>query len=259
MSGIIDVSSTVPTKDFLYGDMLNMPEISMGYLRIFTPADLRANGFNTKKMLEMLHSMTEDDLVGFLTQHMEGFPRDLDEFVAALDAAGVRMSALHNFDEQAATGSEPVPNDKVAEIVGKYPDRFIGFAGVEPHKGQAAVREIDRCINELGLKAVALRPFMHDIYANDPKYFPIYARCEELGVPVWIHTSVNWTTERRMDYGRPIHLDRGYVVPVLGKEFYYMNEFLKVDQITDWVQYNRICTLEYLFQHFNAEIPVGAA
>lgn len=207
MSGIIDVSSTVPTEDFLYGDILNMPEISWGYLRIFTPPSLRAAGMDTEKMAGMLRSMTQEDLADFFSQQMEGFPRDLDEFVAALDTAGVRMSALHNFDEQSATGSEPVPNDRVAEIVEKYPGRFIGFAGVEPHKGKAAVREIDRCINELGLKAVGLRPFMHGIYANDPKYFPIYARCEEHGVPVWIHTSVNWTTRRRMDFGRPIHLD----------------------------------------------------
>lgn len=207
MSRIIDVSSTVPTEDFLYGDILNMPEISKGYLRIFSPPGLRAEGLNTEKMAEMLRSMTQEDLVEFFSTQMEGFPRNLDEFVAALDGAGVRASALHNFDEQSATHQEPVPNDKVAEIVRTYPGRFIGFAGVEPHKGKAAVEEIDRCINELGLKAVALRPFMHDIYANDPTYFPIYARCEQFGVPVWIHTSANWTTERRMDYGRPIYLD----------------------------------------------------
>ncbi len=207
MSGTIDVSSTVPTEDFLFGDILNMPAITQGYLRIFTPPSLRTEGLDIEKMAETLRSMTVDELVGFLSLQMEGFPRNLDEFVAALDGAGVRASALHNFDEQSATGQEPVPNDKVAEIVRKYPGRFIGFAGVEPHKGNAAVAEIDRCVNELGLKAVALRPFMHDIYANDPKYFPIYGRCEELGVPVWIHASANWTTERRMDYGRPIYLD----------------------------------------------------
>jgi predicted TIM-barrel fold metal-dependent hydrolase len=207
MSGIIDVSSTVPTEDFLYGDILNMPEISWGYLRIFTPPSLRTEGLDIEKMAGMLRSMTQDDLADFFSQQMEGFPRTMDEFVAALDSAGVRASALHNFDEQSATGQEPVPNDKVAEIVRAYPGKFIGFAGIEPHKGEAAVKELDRCINELGLKAVALRPFMHGIYANDPKYFAIYARCEELGVPVWLHTSVNWTTKRRMDFGRPIYLD----------------------------------------------------
>jgi predicted TIM-barrel fold metal-dependent hydrolase len=207
MSGVIDVSSTVPTADFLYGDILNMPDISKGYLRIFAPSSLRAAGLDVDKMFETLRSMTQEDLEGFLSQQMEGFPRNMDEFVAAMDAAGVRASALHNFDEQSATNAEPVPNDKVAEIVERYPGRFIGFAGVEPHKGEAAVREIDRCINELGLKGVALRPFMHNIYANDPKYFPIYARCEQLGVPVWLHTSINWTLERRMDFGKPLHLD----------------------------------------------------
>lgn len=207
MSGIIDVSSTAPTEDFLYGDILNMPEISRGYLRLFTPPSFREAGLDIDKMGEMLGSMTQDELIGFLSQQMEGFPRDLDEFVAALDAAGVSASALHNFDEENATGSEPVPNDKVAKIVHRYPGKFLGFIGVSPHKGQAAVDEISRCVNELGLVAAAVRPFMHDIYANDPLYFPIYSKCEELGIPIWIHTSVNWTTKRKMDYGRPLYLD----------------------------------------------------
>jgi predicted TIM-barrel fold metal-dependent hydrolase len=207
MSGIIDVSSTVPTDDFLYGDILHMPEILRGYLGVFTPPSLRETGVDGDAIVEMIGSMTKDDLIAFLSSQMKGFPPDLDAFVAALDEAGVRISALHNFDEQSATGAPPVPNDKVAEIVHRYPGRFLGFVGVEPHKGRAAVEEIDRCINELGLHAVGLRPFMHDIYANDPRYFPIYAKCEELGVPVWIHTSVNWTTSRRMDYGRPLYLD----------------------------------------------------
>ncbi len=207
MSGIIDVSSTVPAADFLYGDILSMPDISKGYLRIFAPPSLRAAGLGVDEMHETLSSMTQKDLEEFLAGQMEGFPRTLEDFVATLDAAGVRASALHNFDEQSATGSPPVPNDKVAEIMQQYPGRFIGFAGIEPHKGQAAIKEIDRCITELGMKGVALRPFMHDIRANDPKYSPIYARCEALGVPVWIHTSINWTLERRMDFGRPIYLD----------------------------------------------------
>ena len=207
MSGVIDVSGTVPTAYFLYGDILNMPAVSRGYLRIFAPPGLRAAGLGIEKIEETLRSMSQKDLEEFLSQQMEGFPRDVEDFVAALDGAGVRASALHNFDEQSATNAEPVPNDRVAEIMKRYPGRFIGFAGVEPHKGSKAVDEVDRCVNELGLKGVGLRPFMHGIYANDPKYFPIYARCQELGVPVWMHTSINWTTERRMDFGRPIHLD----------------------------------------------------
>jgi len=202
---IIDVSSTVPTPEFLYDGILHMPDILKGYLRVFAPQSLRASGIET--ISETLRSMTQEQLINFLCQQMEGFPRDMDEFVKALDSAGVRASALHNFDEENATGEAPVPNDKVADILKRYPGRFIGFVGVNPHKGRAAVDEIDRCINQLGLHAVALRPFMHGIYANDPKYFPIYARCEELGVPVWLHTSANWTTQRRMDYGRPIYLD----------------------------------------------------
>jgi hypothetical protein len=207
MSGIIDVSSTIPTTEFFYDGILHLPEINRGYLRIFAPPEMRSAGRSLDEIEQSLSSMSEESLAEFLSLQMEGFPRTLDEFVAALDAAGVRMSALHNFDEETGAGVPPVPNDKVAEVVRKYPGRFIGFAGVDPAKGKTAVAEIERCASELGLKAVGLRPYMHGIYANDPAYHPIYACCERLGLVVWIHTSINWTLTRRMDYGRPIHLD----------------------------------------------------
>jgi len=207
MTTIIDVSSTVPTAEFFYDGIIHMPEIYKGYLRIFAPPEMRSAGVDLERMQKLLGSMTKESLAEMLSLQMEGFPRTLPEFVAALDAAGVSMSALHNFDEQTATGIEPVPNDRVAEIVGQYPGRFIGFAGIDPGKGRAAIKELDRCVAELGLKAVGLRPFMHNIHASDPAYFPIYEYCQKAGLVVWIHTSANWTLTRRMDFGRPLYLD----------------------------------------------------
>jgi predicted TIM-barrel fold metal-dependent hydrolase len=206
MTAIIDVSSTVPTKEFFYDGLLSMPEIYKGYLRIFAPPEMRSSGYDVERIAQTLSSMTEDSLADFLSLQMEGFPRTLDEFVAALNAAGVRASALHNFDEETGAGIPRVPNEKVAEIVDAYPGRFIGFAGIDPGKGKAAVKEVERCAG-MGLRAVALRPFMNALYANDPAYFPIYEACERLGLVVWIHTSVNWTLTRKMDYGRPLFLD----------------------------------------------------
>jgi len=204
---IIDVSSTVPTREFFYDGLINMPEIYRGYLRIFAPPEMRASGQSMDQLQKALGSMNEDSLAEFLSLQMPGFPRGLDEFVAALDSAGVQASALHNFDEELGSGVPPVPNDKVAGLVRKYPGRLIGFAGVDPRKGDAALDEIRRCVNELGLRAVALRPFMQALYADDPAYFPIYSLCQELGLVVWIHTSANWTLTRNMDYGRPLRLD----------------------------------------------------
>jgi hypothetical protein len=207
MTAIIDISSTVPTTEFFYDGILNMPDIYKGYLRVFAPAEMRSAGIDIEQTAKTLGSMTEESLIEFLSLQMEGFPRNLDEFVAALDAAGVRASALHNFDEETAAGIPPVPNDKVAEIMKTYPGRFIGFAGVDPRKGKAAVKEIERCAEKLGLRGVALRPFMQDLHADDPAYHPVYECCQSLGIVVWIHTSINWTLTRKMDYGRPLHLD----------------------------------------------------
>ena len=74
-----EVSSTVPTADFLYGDILSMPDISKGYLRIFAPPSLRTAGLDVDEMHETLRSMTQEDLEEFLAGQMEGFPRTLDD------------------------------------------------------------------------------------------------------------------------------------------------------------------------------------
>ena len=83
----------------------------------------------------------------------------------------------------------------------------MAYAAADPHKGAEAVRELERSIKELGLHGLAVRPFMHKIRADDHGYFPLYAKCAELKVPVWIHTSVNFTHTSPLDFGRPIYLD----------------------------------------------------
>src|SRR5947209_19094263 len=59
---------------------------------------------------------------------------------AELDMIGVLLA----WDAQTATGLPPLGNDYVAAIVQRYPQQFIGFASLDPHKGQSAGKEIKR-------------------------------------------------------------------------------------------------------------------
>ena len=43
--------------------------------------------------------------------------------------------------------------------------------------------------------------------ADDRRYYPFYAKCVELGIPLSIHTSANWTTVSVNDFGHPRHID----------------------------------------------------
>ena len=70
---------------------------------------------------------------------------------AGLDTLAVLLGA----DAETTTGVPAYPNDELAAACRKYPERFIGFAGIDPWKGQQAIRELERCVRELGLKGVS--------------------------------------------------------------------------------------------------------
>jgi predicted TIM-barrel fold metal-dependent hydrolase len=96
----------------------------------------------------------------------------------------------------------------VASFCKAHGPRFVGLAGVDPHKGMKAVRELEHAIRELGLRGLNLQCFEHKLTINDPKMYPLYAKCIELDVPVNIHCGINFSTESLMEYGRPVLLDQ---------------------------------------------------
>ncbi|MFA5675674.1 MAG: amidohydrolase family protein [Christensenellales bacterium] len=101
-------------------------------------------------------------------------------------------------------------NDYIADIVKSDPNYFIGFCAVNPkYKGvDAAVRELDRAINELGLTGLKLYP-SYDHYSPDDRElaFPIFEKAQELGIPVMVHQSSTPVIDAPLKFGRPFLLD----------------------------------------------------
>jgi uncharacterized protein len=133
-------------------------------------------------------------------------PEALAKYLAAYDAIGADHVVLKARDLETTFGVK-VSNEDVAAFCMEYGPRFVGLAGVDPHKGMQAVRELEYAVRELGLRGLNLQCFEHKLHINDPKMYPLYAKCIELGVPVNIHCGINFSTESLMDYGRPILLD----------------------------------------------------
>lgn len=130
-----------------------------------------------------------------------------DEILAALDEAGVTYSLITGFDERSTCGVTFVHNESVAALVDRHPDRFIAFAGVDIMRGNSALAELEHWVTERGFRGLSLRPFMIGRPATDRAYFPFYAKCVELGIPLSIHTSANWTRTRPSELGHPRHID----------------------------------------------------
>src|SRR5260370_1274940 len=112
-----------------------------------------------------------------------------------------------------ATGRPRVPNELVAQACRDHPQNFVGFGSVDPLKGAGAVAELDG-IAELGLKGIKLHPSLQAFAPDDERHWPLYARCEELGLIALFHTGTSGIGGGqpggqgiRLDYARPIRLD----------------------------------------------------
>jgi len=96
-----------------------------------------------------------------------------------------------------------ISNDEVASIVKRFPDRFAGVASVNLFKPMEAIRELRRCIKELGFKGLRIVQWLWNLPPTDRRYYPLYAECVELDIPVCLqvgHTGPLCPSEP----GRPI-------------------------------------------------------
>lgn len=96
-----------------------------------------------------------------------------------------------------------IANDEVASLVERFPDRFAGIASVNLFKPMDAVRELRRCVNELGFKGLRIVQWLWNLPPNDRRYYPLYAECIDLDIPVCLqvgHTGPLCPSEP----GRPI-------------------------------------------------------
>ena len=98
-------------------------------------------------------------------------------------------------------------NDEMAELVGRFPERFVGFAAALPLGDvEAALAEIDRAVRDLGALGIQLFTNVLGMPLDHPRFDPILTRIEALGRTVWLHPTRNATwpdypTERESDFG----------------------------------------------------------
>jgi predicted TIM-barrel fold metal-dependent hydrolase len=120
--------------------------------------------------------------------------------VAAMDRGGVSYGLL-----SAWHGPEGalISNEEVAGWVEAHPDRFGGVAAVDLRRPVEAVRELRRCVGELGFLGLRVVPWLWEAPPTDRRYYPLLATCVELGVPFF--TQVGHTGPMRpSETGRPI-------------------------------------------------------
>ena len=78
-------------------------------------------------------------------------------------------------------------NDHIADVVRRHPKRFVGLGTLPLQEPRLAIRELERCVNELGLAGVEIGSHVNDWNLNAPELFPVFESAADLGAAVFVH------------------------------------------------------------------------
>ena len=118
---------------------------------------------------------------------------EIDKRLAAMDAQAVDMEVLsinpfwYGSERELSGQIVKLQNEKLAELCASKPDRFAAFASLSLQAPDLAVQELETAVKKQGLKGAAIGGSVKGEAFADAKFHPVWAKAEELGVPLFIH------------------------------------------------------------------------
>ena len=127
-----------------------------------------------------------------------------------MDRMGVDIQAVAPAPNQCIYWSEPglgrefaqMVNDRLAEIVATWPERFVALGSVPLQNAELAVAELERCVKKLGLRGVEILPNVNGRELTDPALGldRFFAKVQELDVVIFMHPLGYTQGQRLMDH-----------------------------------------------------------
>ena len=122
---------------------------------------------------------------------------DLSELrLKEMDEAGIDIQVLSHgapstqkLDASIAVDLTQRVNDRLAAAIARHPTRFAGFAALPTANPEAAARELERCVKDLGFVGAMICGLTNGMFHDDERFWCIYERAEALGVPIYFHPS----------------------------------------------------------------------
>ena len=126
-----------------------------------------------------------------LNLHKNGTAQ-LQHFFNKLNCAGIDMCVLLPEDYSSNMNGEVlVSNEEIRKLVDLAPDRFIGFASVDPHD-EKATEKLEEAFTKLDLKGLKLHPSRQNFHPDDKIMDPIYDICEKYDKPIIFHSGLSF-------------------------------------------------------------------
>lgn len=78
-------------------------------------------------------------------------------------------------------------NDHICSVLNDFPDRFIGLGTLPMQDTTLSIKELERCVKQLGFAGIEIGTHIHGKNLDDESVFEIFQAAEELGAAVFIH------------------------------------------------------------------------
>jgi len=138
----------------------------------------------------------------------KGAGRSAEAFLEELDEAGVERILIPAFKmgDPWRDMEMDQPEEEILELTKRFPKRIHGLVGINPKRRMEGVRRLEHFVKEHGFVGAHLHPYGFGLAPNHRRYYPFYAKCVELDVPVVMqigHSAEFMPNE----LGRPLYLD----------------------------------------------------
>jgi predicted TIM-barrel fold metal-dependent hydrolase len=153
----------------------------------------------TRSWLDLLRQQWGDRLDWMIRTYSS-----TEAFLGLMDEGGIDYAVV--LAELAPITTGISDNENVAEFCSKSP-RLIPFASINPYTSCRPTEELESLVRDQGFRGLKLYPTYQLYYPNDTMIYPLYAKAQELRIPVMLHIGSSVFAGSRLKYGDPIYLD----------------------------------------------------
>ena len=165
--------------------------------RVRVPDDLRPAQVTPPEIADQYDAVLDVSATKTLTF------ADLQKEMTANDVTHAVMHAEYEFGDPA-----DALNEALATVIAKAPQQFsgVGTISMEPLNIMRALAQLEYC-KDAGMKGVSIEPSFFHRSIDDKCFYPVYAKSQELGLFVCLHTGINYGVTHPIRNDHPLLLD----------------------------------------------------
>ncbi|MFC4660725.1 amidohydrolase family protein [Oceanobacillus aidingensis] len=133
-------------------------------------------------------------------------PHPLEQVFIEMNYTKVDKLVLLPEDISIIQGGYIISNEQIKKLIDMAPDKFIGFASVDPSRDDA-IEVLEYAFKDLKLQGLKLHPSKQKFYPNEDKMKKIYETCISFNKPIIFHSGMTWQPDAPAKYSKPINFE----------------------------------------------------